>query len=170
MAETSVIPDQAAGGAALSHDGRYRYRLWRTWDESAPPLVFAMLNPSTADAEVDDPTIRRCIGFAKRDGFGGIEVVNLYAYRATKPADLWRTGDPIGPDNDRTLRDVFEAAAGAGFPVVAAWGANAKPSRVSWVRSMPHAEVLHHLGLTDKGAPRHPLYLRGDSPLTRWTA
>jgi hypothetical protein len=157
------------GMAVISADGRYRYLLTRWWARSSTPLTFVMLNPSTADAETDDPTIRRCISFAKREGFAGLQVVNLYAWRATKPADLWRAPDPVGPDNDSRLRIAFREAHEKGSPVVAAWGANAKPSRVSWVRSMPHADVLHHLGLTDKGAPRHPLYLRGDAPLTRMT-
>ena len=86
-------------GALLSSCGTYRYRLWRYWHTEREPLIFIMLNPSTADAMQDDPTIRKCIGFAKRLGFGGIEVVNLFAYRATDPRDLRANGYQVGPDD-----------------------------------------------------------------------
>lgn len=151
--------------ADLSDCGTYRYRLIRQWSAFESLLPFIMLNPSTADADIDDPTIRRCVGFAHRLGFGGVGVWNLYAYRATKPADLWRAGDPIGPDNDRRLRNLFQWAHIAGRPVVAAWGANAKPERVRHVLAMDGAANLRCLGLTKQGAPRHPLYVSGDSPL-----
>ena len=82
--------------AVISQDGLYRYHLERRWSD-APFLTFVMLNPSTADAEIDDPTIRRCVGFSKREGAGGIAVVNLYAFRATSPADLRQASAPYGP-------------------------------------------------------------------------
>lgn len=81
--------------AYLSADGLYRFALHRWWGDGIR-LGFVMLNPSTADAEIDDPTIRRCMGFARTLGFDGIRVVNLYAYRATKPADLWKADEPTG--------------------------------------------------------------------------
>ena len=96
--------------AVLSDCGTYRYRLWRKWG-CGSPLLFVMLNPSTADAEVDDATIRRCLGFADAHGFGELEVVNLYAYRATDPADLKRAGYPVGPDNDAHIEDAMHACA-----------------------------------------------------------
>jgi hypothetical protein len=118
-----------------------------------------MLNPSTADAEIDDPTIRRCIGFAKAWGFEGIVVRNLYALRATNPKELWVHEDPVGPDNNAFLGDTL----GDEF-TVCAWGANAKPFRVQSVvgRLTATGAALRHLGLTKDGYPRHPLYLRGD--------
>lgn len=149
--------------AKISEDGRYRYLLTRTWEESVWPLAFIMLNPSTADAHQDDPTIRRCIGFAKRFGFGGITVANLYAYRATKPADLWRAADPVGPENDGMLSGLLRSRAEADVLAIAAWGANAKPDRVRAVLSLPGADRLQCLGVTKAGAPRHPLYLRGSA-------
>jgi hypothetical protein len=82
-------------GATLSDCGRYRYRLWRRWADG-PTVLFVMLNPSTADADVDDPTIRRCIGFARSWGAGALEVVNLYAWRATQPAELKAAVGPVG--------------------------------------------------------------------------
>lgn len=147
--------------AAISDDGAYRYTLGRKWSEDAGVAVFVMLNPSTADSSVDDPTIRRCAGFAKALGCGGLHVVNLYAYRATKPADLWGTADPVGPENDEVLRATFLTAYGEGSPVIAAWGANAEIPRSSAVYSLARGAgvALTALGVTKAGAPRHPLYL-----------
>lgn len=113
-------------GAVLSSDGRYRYSLYRRWDRTLPMACFVMLNPSIADADVDDPTIRKCMGFATRWGAGGIRVVNLYPWRATKPRDLPagpETGgerEPLAiePRNDGAIRS---AAFNAGW-IVAAWG------------------------------------------------
>lgn len=160
-------------GAHLSDCGTYRYRLTRRWETAVPPLPFIMLNPSTADADDDDPTIRRCVGFAAAHGYGGIAVWNLYAYRATKPPAMFAAAkagvDVIGPDNDRRLRNLFQWANGLQIPVVAAWGANARQDRVDQVLAMEGSSILHHLGLTDSGIPRHPLMLRGDAPLTRWS-
>lgn len=157
--------------ARLSDDGLYRYLLTRTWDPAVRLMRFVMLNPSTADAEVEDPTIRRCMGFAHRFGFGGISVLNLYAWRATRPADLWKSPDPVGPENDDLLRAVFVDAAEHSGIVVAAWGVNAPDERVREVCRMTYAmDVLHCLGTTRRGAPRHPLYLPNAAELTPWVS
>jgi hypothetical protein len=153
--------------ARISADSVYRYTLVRRWDfgmsGSRPPAQFIMLNPSTADADMDDPTIRRCVGFARALDAGGIVVVNLYAFRATKPADLWRAEDPVGPDADLYLSVVARRAVLEDAPLIAAWGANAKPGRVAEalavIDRMGATERLTALGLTAAGAPRHPLYL-----------
>ncbi len=154
--------------ATLSPDGLYRYSLGRRWappDEEARWVTFVMLNPSTADAALDDPTIRRCRGFAQSWGAGGMHVVNLYAYRATSPAALWVVPDPVGPDNDRTLTGY----AAMGWPMVAAWGANARRDRVAEVLDLIRdCPPLRCLGTTKAGDPRHPLYVKGDTPLTEW--
>ena len=160
---------EIVGGAVLSSDGVYRYRLGRTWDPALPPAVWIMLNPSTADANQDDPTIRRVVRFSTGLRFpdvGGIVVANLYAYRATRPADLWQADDPVGPDNDAHLRELLAT----GGPVVAAWGANARPGRVDQVAGMAGVRgvKLYCLGTTKDGAPRHPLYVRSDTPLYEW--
>lgn len=146
--------------ASLSGDGVYRYTLGRHWEE-ARPLVWVMLNPSTADATVDDPTIRRCIGFAQAWGYSGIHVVNLFALRSKDPSDLLRHPDPVGPEN---LEHVEAALAWAPF-VIAAWGAFDKlHSPVEdMVRAHRGAMCLGH---TKKGAPKHPLYIKADQPLT----
>lgn len=158
-----------AGAAVLSADGLYRYRLTRTWDEESPVLAWVMLNPSTADATADDPTIRRCVGFARTWGYGGIVVVNLFACRATDPEQIGRFADPIGPDNDAHLVDVARQHC-----TIAAWGASVphywrhRPPAI--VAQLQEADVaLHHMGLTKNGSPRHPLYLAGATTPTRWT-
>ena len=148
--------------AQLSPDGLYRYRLTRAWDGglvgARPAVTWVMLNPSTADHQADDPTIRRCVAFAKTWGYGGIEVVNLFALRATDPAELLRHADPVGLENDEHLRVV---ASDAGRLIVCAWGAH----RAAKARG---AQVLALLGATARclrrtksGAPEHPLYLPG---------
>src|SRR4030095_16779832 len=102
--------------ALFSSCGRFRYRLGRRGGEG-PAVAFVLLNPSTADDEVDDPTVRRCIDFARRLGFGGLELVNLYAYVATDPAELRRAGYLVGEENDR---HIVEAMSGCDR-VVLAW-------------------------------------------------
>ena len=161
------VPGVPTSDAVLSGCGRYRYRLTRTWDPCRPRATFIMLNPSTADAADDDPTIRRCTSYARSWGLGGLTVVNLYAYRATDPADLWKVEDPVGPDNDDHLRAVLTTATAVGAPVVAAWGANARCDRVAAV--MGFAGAVTALGLTKSGQPRHPLYLRKKAQRFRWT-
>jgi hypothetical protein len=150
--------------AVISPCGHYRYRLDRCWDADRKSAVFVMLNPSTADAAKDDPTIRRCIGFAKTLECGGIIVVNLFAFRATKPEALRVAADPVGPENDRYILD----AAREGEPVIAAWGTHGGfMGRERTVGSiLVGAGIsLKVLGHTKDGCPRHPLYVRGDAQL-----
>lgn len=148
--------------AWISECGKYRYRLTRRFGEG-PDLVFLMLNPSTADAEQDDPTIRKCLGFARRLGYGGIVVVNLFALRATDPAALWKapTGEREGPANwaicQSTIRDA---------DVVLAWGAHARRVPEKTLHISTYAEqnarrVIVLRRLSD-GTPAHPLMLPYD--------
>lgn len=149
--------------ARLSADELHRYVLWREWRQplTTPTwATFVMLNPSTADHQVDDPTIWACVTFARALGCTGMAVVNLYAFRATKPADLWRADDPVGPDNDRVLAEFLTLSARHGGPLIAAWGAHARPDRVAAVMAMPGADRFRALGVTKAGQPRHPLYVR----------
>lgn len=153
--------------ATISEDGRYRYLLKRRWSDG-PIATFIMLNPSTADAEQDDPTIRRCIGFAKREGCGALTVVNLMAFRATNPKELLGAIDPVGPDN----RGYLVPAIRKGAPVIAAWGAHeAAIGRDAVVREIAEAlgKPLVCLGKTKSGAPRHPLYVKAIAPLVAFT-
>lgn len=144
--------------AIISDCGRFRYLLSRTWDNALPVLLFVMLNPSTADALADDATIRRCSAFGRAHGFGGIEVVNLFAFRATAPADLRRAGWPIGPENDTHIA----AAAARAQVVCVAWGAVKEANeRVQVVMPILRraGRLPHCLHVTRSGYPGHPLYL-----------
>jgi hypothetical protein len=149
--------------AIISACGLFRYHLTRTWDEALRPLPFIMLNPSTADASEDDPTIRKCIGFAKRLGFGGIEVFNLFAFRATDPRELRASGFPIGFDNTRLMTTrLFELGLQERGYVVCAWGANARnlcyPKDLVCHLSLSGVR-LRALRLLEDGTPAHPLML-----------
>jgi hypothetical protein len=152
-------------GAVIDPTGKYRYLLWRAWGLLWPRCLFIMCNPSVADAERDDPTIRRCIGFAKKWGMHGIEVVNLFAYRATEPDKLLQVDDPVGPQNDAHL---IGATARAGL-VVAAWGWHGthrgRDGEVARLLAWSHLQCL---GKTKNGHPRHPLYVRADAVLERF--
>lgn len=153
-------------GASISECGQYRYGLHRWWG-LGDRLIFVMLNPSTADADVDDPTIRRCVRFARTLGYDGIGVFNLYAYRATKPADLWKADEPTGGQrNDDLLREIGHACRHGS--VIAAWGAHAKADRVAQVLALPHWDKVKALGITKAGAPRHPLYMPSAAVPTPW--
>ena len=151
-------------GAEISECRTWRYRLWRVWDADKPALMFIMLNPSTADEQEDDPTIRRCVGFAKAWGFGGISVCNLFAFRATDPAELRDAADPVGPENDRILLEV--ATSGAVGLVLAAWGNYGGLNyRSGAVREMLRANgvKLMALSITKAKEPGHPLYIKADT-------
>ncbi len=150
--------------ARNSECGVFQYSLERYWGPK-PGLVFVMLNPSIADAEVDDPTVRRCMGFAHREGCDGVLLLNLYAYRAADPRALRTCGDAVGPENDTHLRMTLTEQARRGTPVVAGWGATAKPDRAAQVLGLVPGVAWRCLGITKAGAPRHPLYVNGDQPL-----
>lgn len=159
--------------AIISDCGKYRYRLSRKWDgSSVKPCTFIMLNPSTADAEIDDPTIRRCINFAKSWDCGELIVVNLFAFRATSPKDMMAADDPVGPDNmehvkwavDYTLNGHEAWPDGRGM-IVCAWGANGTfMGQDQTVRGWVEAEQAMPMALafTKQGQPRHPLYLKSN--------
>ena len=159
--------DRGAGAVVV---GRYRYSLSRWWRRVGPRIAWVMLNPSTADAAQDDPTIRRVVGFSKAWGFTHVEVVNLFAYRTPSPARLWeRRCDIVGPQN----RDYLRAAIFAADRVMVAWGA-AKDGRIAAqvdaVKAIvrPAGILPQCLGTTQSGAPRHPLYLAADTKPVRW--
>jgi hypothetical protein len=143
--------------AALSACRKYRFALWRIWDESRPYGMIIGLNPSTADEKEDDPTIKRCVQFARSWGYGGLCMANLFAFRATKPADMFAARAPIGPGNDEWL---MKLAASAGA-VVAAWGnGGTHLGRANAVaRLIPN---LYCLQMNRSGQPAHPLYLPAD--------
>lgn len=172
-------------GAELSSDGRYRLSLWRRWAATGPTACWVLLNPSTADAEQDDPTLRRCVSFSQAAGCAALELVNLFAYRATSPTALVRAAragvDVIGPECDAAIA----AAAARAAVIVVGWGIVPTglrkltlPDRVRY----RHREVfellggraltaggsrdrVRCLGHTTGGWPRHPLYVPGDRQL-----
>jgi hypothetical protein len=170
------IADQPTNGAALSSDERYRYLLWRIWDPLGALATWVMLNPSTADASIDDQTIRKVLAFSKREVFGGIMVVNLFALRATDPAELSEDAAPIGPENDEYLRWAVKAPI-IGRTIVA-WGADRMVSYrrrdveihasiAAWrgiPRCLGHTKPKNDHG-TKVQQPKHPLFLKGDTPL-----
>lgn len=154
--------------AIVTDDGLYRYVLGRRWADG-PTMTFVMLNPSTADDVIDDPTIRRCMGFARREHLGGIEVINLFALRTTKPEHLGHHPEPEGVWN----REAWDIVLSHPGPVVAAWGHGAGMAKNGGMES---AALDHYLGRVDwvclgktrSMAPCHPLYLRADAPLEPW--
>jgi hypothetical protein len=158
--------------AVISEDGLYRYCLGRQWDLAKPGIVWIMLNPSTADAETDDNTIRRCVAFSTKWGFGTLNVVNLFAYRATDPKDLLRAHmrgiDIVGRQN---LQAIGENVAVAAL-IVAAWGTPpiARGAAIQvyngLLKRMPQPLVC--LGITKNGSPRHPLYVPDNCRVLKW--
>lgn len=165
---------EASGGARLSADGVYRLSLWRRWAAGGRTACWVLLNPSTADGERDDPTLRRCVGFSQAAGCSALELVNLFAFRSSSPAEVVRAAragvDVIGPECDAAIA----AAAAGADAIVVGWGIVptglrklALPDRVRY----RHREVLELLeggeargrvqclGHTTGGWPRHPLYV-----------
>lgn len=164
QSDTPMLTDERAGAefgpdAHTGEERKYRYRLWRTWDVSKETVAFIMLNPSTADETEDDPTIRRCLGYAREWGYGKLVVGNLFAVRTSDPSDLYDFFDPVGPDNDEHLQAICDEAE----TVVAAWGANGGLGN----RGPEVAENLDvdlcALDTTKDGHPVHPLYQPADA-------
>ena len=149
-------------GASFSECRKYRWTLWRRWDPNFPPCVFIGLNPSTADETEDDPTIRRCIGFAKSWNLGGLIMLNAFGYRATLPKDMKAAADPVGVGNDKAIELTAQMAIDAGGIVVAAWGTHCEEERASTICGLINRKI-HCLGRTMSGRPKHPLYLRSET-------
>ncbi len=153
--------------AIISECRMYRYQLERTWDDSLPKALIIMLNPSTADAERDDPTIRRCISFCKSWGFGGMFIGNLFAFRATNPIQLQISTlqgiDIIGSDNNEHLIKMFSECS----EVVFAWGT--KGTLINRNKDVINKFTANIdpkcISKSKDGHPGHPLYLRADLPL-----
>jgi hypothetical protein len=149
-------------GAAFSDDGLYRYWLSRRIGMGERTVLFVGLNPSTADARQDDPTIRRCVGFAQRWGYDWLFMGNIYGYRSTDPKALRTVDDPVGPDNQEALKWMAQRA----DLIVAAWGANQlncyAHTLAGWLLSLPRTRCL---GQTKDGSPKHPLYLASNTAL-----
>ena len=149
--------------AIISNDGQYRYFLQREWGLSGRKIAFIGLNPSTADATSDDPTIRRCIGFAKAWGGTSLWMVNLFAFRSTNPRMLTSAIDPVGPENDFWLEKIISSA----DLTVAAWGNHGKIMNRGSIIEQRFSGSLHMLAMTGQGEPGHPLYIRADTKPTK---
>jgi len=143
--------------ATISEDQKYRYELRRTWQQKTGLVCWVMLNPSTADADFDDPTIRRCMGYTAWWGYGGIIVVNLFALRSKDPQKLYNVDDPIGPEN---YHYIFQASWGSAL-TIAAWGIRGRYLKQN-KKVLAQLTNSHYLALTKNGDPHHPLYLRKD--------
>jgi len=153
--------------AEISPCGKYRFSLSRIWEEEKPKVLFIMLNPSTADSEIDDPTIRRCIGFARNWGFGGINVVNLFPFRATSPNSLFHQTNLIGNPGENTItisRYIDESAL-----IICAWGNGPIVRRLmnrnefyrhQLTMILSNKKDLNCLGTNFDGYPKHPLYVK----------
>ena len=147
--------------AVFSPCRRYRYTLFRDLGMQGPQLTVVMLNPSTADAVKDDPTIRRVIGFARNAGCGSVQVLNLFAIRATDPREMLAADDPVGPENDEHLARELRMAKGDGRFVLAAWGAHGGHMSRDFhvMHKLVDGVEWRCLGRTHQGHPRHPLYV-----------
>lgn len=154
--------------ASFSVCDTYRHELTRIWENTAPDMTFIMLNPSTADGEYDDPTIRKCIGFAKLQGYGSIHVYNLFDYRATSPADLIEAEDPIGPNPFYFLNRHLEKV---NPKIVLAWGAKGTymgRDAIMIMNLRRRKSDMWCLGKTKEGHPKHPLYVPYSQGLVRF--
>lgn len=158
--------------AVFSHDERFRYWLEFRWGD-APPLIVIMLNPSKADHLRLDPTAEGMIKRAKAWGYGGLIIVNLFAFRATDPKDMKAAADPIGPDNDAIIMVAMAHANKSGFPLLCGWGAHGHHlGRDLWLVDLAHDLdcPLAALGVTKDGAPGHPLYIPRETRAVTWRA
>lgn len=162
-----LFPERVvAKGARFSPCGQYRYSLWRIWDAALPKLGGLLLNPSTATAEEDDPTVYRMGQRARTEGFGGLYICNLFAWRSTDPDKIYRVPDPIGPENDQWIKHDMLLCT----QVICGWGQHGvhmgRDLAVMSIFQQPFMPVAFYgkpylaaLKVNDDGTPSHPLYL-----------
>ena len=163
---TTLFGEEIERSAAFSDDRVYRYTLERYWDTSIGHVLFILLNPSTADAQHDDPTNRRGMGYARDWGFGGVVFVNLFAYRTSNPSLMKEQKDPVGPDNNAHIIQQATVAS----RTVLAWGMhgthlNRSQEVVDLLTMFTPWALPRYFGFTQNCQPKHPLYLRSDAPL-----
>ena len=158
-----LFGNENESGAIFSPCGRYRYALWRVWDNSLPMVTFIGLNPSTANQDQDDPTIRRVKAFAKDWGFGGINMVNLFGIISPYPEILTTDPNPVGVENDRWIKTKVEESE----KVIFAWGnfKEADERAKSVIAQIPDAFCLKR---NKNGSPGHPLYIPANTILTKF--
>lgn len=168
MIEKTHTDAHAQSVAVFSDCERYRFALTRVWEPTAKRALFIMLNPSTADEMKNDPTVERCERRARAYGYGAFRVCNIFAWRATDPRDMRAAQDPVGSDNDATIKESCNWA----DMIVCAWGTHgAHLNRGPQVKEMLDlADVqTYHLGLSKAGHPKHPLYISYDTTPIAWT-
>src|SRR5687768_4348302 len=168
---TLITKGNDTAGAIFSDCERYRYRLWRVWDKSKPRICFVMLNPSTADENVLDPTVSRCKTRAETLGYGGLEVVNIFALRSTDPKALYEVKEPVSVCANI---DAIADAVNTSEIAVCAWGTHGKylgigPEIKNWLQEF-FPEKTHYLKLNADGSPAHPLYLPYSLQPVLWDA
>lgn len=173
-ASGAVLRDELGGGKKEAH----RLRLWRTWDPDLPSVVFVGLNPSTADAVESDPTLTRMIGFAKREGFGGVQVINLYTYRTKNPREMWALPNDKRHCGSLQFAEIETACRHAKVAIIC-WG-NGQATKKTDKKMLglaakimvedlrDHGMALKCFGRTKDGQPKHPLYLPKQTPLVAW--
>ena len=150
-----IMPKYTANGAVFSPDRTYRYTLWRVWGEG-PFMHFILLNPSTANENNNDPTVERCERRARRWGFGGMNLTNIFAYRSTSPWTLYKIKDPVGPENDKYILQAVKVS----NRTICGWGGHGKHlDRHNKVKELVKASVVYALRINKSGIPSHPLYL-----------
>lgn len=160
MTQDALIPPAILGDACISDDELYRYWLTRSWaSHSGQEAVFVLLNPSKANALVNDPTVTRCIGFARAWGYDRLRILNLFAFRATDPKELAAAADPIGP---LCLTYLEDGLLNAGV-VIAGWGAHKRAAARALDIPPLATRPLMALAINADGSPKHPLYVRADT-------
>lgn len=172
MTDTSATiyrDDGVHCGAEFSRDRVYRYSLTRSWVGGGfPTVAFIGLNPSTADETLDDPTVRRCMGFARSWGMGGMVMLNAFAFRATDPKVMKAARRPIGEYNDYWITHWVHNA----HIVVPCWGVHgehmSRQTHLRWLLGVYARPRVRVLGLTKGGCPKHPLYLSKTTSLEEW--
>ena len=144
-------------GADFSRCRKYRYTLWRTWNESKPKVMFLGLNPSTADEVKNDPTVTRCIKYSQKWGYGGMYMMNIFAFRTTYPIELKKAKEPIGKDNNKWILTISKKV----DLCIAAWGNDGLYlNRSDKIKEL--VPNLHCLKINSCGEPAHPLYLKAN--------
>lgn len=157
--------------AAVSICGNFRYRLDREWDSERGRLYAGLINPSTADANEDDATLRGLIARAKKLGFGSVVVWNAFAIRSPNPRDIYFSDDPVGPQNDEYIKAILSECKDRDAPCLVGWSSHGKHlGRAGWITSTANTlgVSLQCVAINADGSPRHPLYVKHDSPLLKW--
>jgi hypothetical protein len=168
LIDLSCIMGTVESGAVFSSSNQHRYSLWRVWNALKPIVCYVLLNPSTATHEIPDPTVMRCVERAKQLGFGGIEIVNLFALRTSTPAVLYRHPDPVGVDNNEWIAKATSKAS----MIICGWGAHGdlfnRGIGVQRLLQNRYPSKVHYLKMNRNGTPAHPLYLPYDLEPVLW--